>query len=112
MHDDTAGTCIGCHTLHHRITIEAADIINYYGARGDAVASDLRFPGIDADRYVRLFAKPANDRVHAGEFVCGTDRFGTRPSGFSANIDDVGAGVDHRQGIGDGQIRHDIVAAV
>ena len=59
-----------------------------------------------------LFGQCAHHGQHAASLLVGIDRGKARTRGLAAHVDDVGAGVEHRQAVLDGGIRVEVLPAI
>ncbi len=72
---------------------------------GNRGARDLGFIGVDGDRDVTIPREGFDDGQDAAELLVDRHRIGARARGFAADVEDVGAIVDHLQPVGDGARR-------
>ena len=103
--DDAAAGWIG----------EGGDIVDHGGAGGDGEDHRLGMAGVDGDEAValaRLLGDGADDREDALLLDRRRHRLGARPRRFTADIEDIGAFLHQRDGVGDGAFGRVEAAAV
>jgi hypothetical protein len=109
QHDrhDERGGCI-----QRAFAAQRAHVVDETCTGRDGGAHDFGFRGVDRDRHAHLARECFDDRNHAGDFGFGIDRFGARPRGFAANVEQVRAFFDNLQSLLDRALRLDEVSAI
>ena len=133
LRDDVAVVRIVLHRLRRALHVHRADA--GAGARRRAAASPGRpcrpvtslmisapasmaprgdggLARVDRDRHVGLLGEALDDRQDAAQLFVGVDRLGVGPRAFAADVEDVGAVGDQPQGVVDGRLRVEKLAAV
>ena len=108
-HDDAAGACRD--KLDHLGVGEARHIVDDRGAAAHGSLGDRHVARVDRDDGA-LFCQRAHHGQHATSLLVGIDRGKAGARGLAAYVDDVGAGVEHRQAVLDSGIRIEVLAAV
>ena len=80
-----------------RLVAEPANVIHDRGARIERRLSRRRLVGVDGERDAHLSSQAVDDRHHPPPFLGVVDRIGAGPGRLAANVDDVGAVIDHPQ---------------
>ena len=108
-HDDAAGARLN--KLDHLGVGEARHVVDDRGAATHGRLGNRHVARVDRDDGA-LFGQRAHHGQHAASLLVGVDRGKARARGLAAYVDDVGAGVEHRQAILDGGIRVEVLPAV
>ena len=108
-HDDAAGARLN--KLDHLGVGEAGHVVDDRGAAAHGRLGNRHMTRIDRDDGA-LFGERAHDGQHATRLLIGVDRGKAGARGLAAHVDDVGAGVEHRQAVLDGGIRVEVLPAI
>jgi hypothetical protein len=102
VHEDGAAVEFGAGRGHGGVPEVAANVVDDLGAGFDGEACGGRVVGVDGeDGGGALFEDGFDDREDAGLFFFGREGDGVRPRGFAAEVEDVGAFVEHAEGAGE-----------
>ena len=84
----------------------AADVVDDFGSGFDGGAGGGGVVGVDGeDGFGALFEDGFDDGEDAGLFFVGGEGGGVGAGGFAADVEDVGAFVEHVEGLGEGAFR-------
>ena len=108
-HDDAAGTRRD--KLDHLGVGEARHVINNRGATAHGSLGNCHMTRVDRDDGTFL-GQCAHHGQHATGLLVGVDRGKAGTRGLASHIDDVGAGVEHRQTVLDSGVRVEVLTAV
>ena len=108
-HDDAAGARLN--KLDHLGIGEAGHVVDDRGAAAHGRLGNRHMTRVDRDDGA-LLGQRAHHGQHAASLLVGVDRGKTRARGLAAHVDDVGAGVEHRQAVLDGGIRVEVLPAI
>ena len=108
-HDDAAGARRD--KLDHLGVGEARHVVNDRGAAAHGSLGDRHVARVDRDDSA-LFGQRAHHGQHAASLLVGIDRGKSGARRLAAHVDDVGAGIEHRQAVLDGGIRVEVLPAV
>ena len=108
-HDNAAGARLN--KLNHLGVGEARHVVDDRGAAAHGRLSNRHVARVNRDDSA-LFGQRAHHGQHAASLLVGVDRGKTRARGLAAHVDDVGAGVEHRQAVLDGGIRVEVFPAI
>ena len=108
-HDNAAGARLN--KLDHLGVGESRHVVDDRGAAAHGRLSNRHMTRIDRDDGP-LFGERAHHGQHATRLLVGVDRGKAGARGLAAYVDDVGAGVEHRQAVLDGGIRVEVFPAV
>ena len=108
-HDDAAGARRD--KLDHLGVGESRHVVDDRGAAAHGRLGNRHVTCVDRDDGA-LFGQRTHNGQHAASLLVGVDRGKTGARGLAAHVDDVGAGVEHRQAVLDGGIRVEMLPAV
>ena len=108
-HNDSAGARLN--KLDHLGVGEAGHVVDDRGAAAHGRLSNRHVARVDRDDGA-LFGQRAHHGQHAASLLIGIDRGKSGARGLAAHVDDVGAGVEHRQAVLDGGIRVEVLPAI
>ena len=114
VHDDHRYAGLGDHPRHQRLALQAPHVIDDGGtARQCPAAATSRLDGVDRDRHAEMDDR-RQDRRQPRQLLFQGDRLrpDIGPRRFGADVDDVGAFVDHLLGMLEGASRIGKLAAV
>ena len=97
---------------HRGIAGQAGDVVDDLGAGVDGRAGDGGLAGVDRNRNSHLRRELLDHRQHAPQLFVGSDRLGIGPRAFAADVEQVGAVGDQLQGVRDGRVAIEELAAV
>ena len=103
VHEDGAAVELGAGGGHGGVPEVAADVVDDLGSGFDGAAGGGGMKGVDGeDGFGFLFEDGLDDGEDAGLFFFGGERGGVGAGGFAADVEDVGAFVEHGDGLGEG----------
>ena len=103
VHEDCPAAELGAGCGHSGVPEVAADVVDDLGADFDGAAGSGRVVGVDGeDGGGALFQQGFDDREDAGLLFFGRERSGVGARGFAAEVEDVGAFIQHAEGLRDG----------
>ena len=108
-HDDAAGARLN--ELDHLGIGEAGHVVDDRGAAAHGRLGNRHMTRVDRDDGA-LLGQRAHHGQHAASLLVGVDRGKAGARGLAAHVDDVGAGVEHRQAVLDGGIRIEVLPAI
>ena len=103
MHEDGSAVELGAGGGHVGVPEVAADIVDDLGSGFDGAAGGGSVEGVDGeDGFGAVLEDGGNDRQDAGLFFFCCERRCVWAGGFAADVEDVGALVEHGDGLGEG----------
>ena len=108
-HDDAAGARLN--KLNHLGIGKARHVVDDRGAAAHGGLGNRHVARVDRDDGA-LFGQCAHHGQHAAGLLVGVDRGKAGARGLAADVDDVGAGIEHRQTVLDSGIWVEVLAAV
>ena len=98
MHDHQPRAAFRRRRRHVRVAAQAGNVIDERRAQRRGAAGDGRLAGVDRQGQPH-FEQWRDNGFEPRPFLCFSDRAEARPRGFRADVDDVGAGLDHCAGL-------------
>ena len=108
-HDDTAGARRD--KFDHLGVGEARHVVDDRGTAAHGRLGNRHVARVDRDDSA-LFGQRAHHGQHAASLLVGIDRGKSGARRLAAHVDDVGAGIEHRQAVLDGGIRVEVLPAI
>lgn len=103
VHQDGSTVEVGAGRGHAGVPEVAADVVDDFGSGFDGVAGCSGVEGVDGeDGLGTLLEDGFDDRDDARLFFFGGEGCGVGTGGFAPDVEDVGAFVEHRHGLGEG----------
>ncbi len=119
VHEDDAALQIGAGLGHGEIPFEAGDVVDDFGAGGDGGASGFGFICINREHRFGTVAENGFDDgedavllLLGADGIVGAEFLGAGAGGFAADVDEVGALIEHGEGVLDGGVRVEKRAAI
>ena len=120
MHEDDAAAGAGADGGHFGVPVKAGDIVEDGCTGGEGGAGGGGFVGVNGEDGGGASLEDAfDDREEAGLFLVGGDERGGGVAGvgagagaFCAEVEDICAGVEEVEGVGDGGVGVEVEAAV
>jgi hypothetical protein len=98
VHQHDGGASLGDHGAERRVELEAADVVDEGRAACDSLTRNGRLVGVDADDRAGR-REPLDDRQHAPQLLVVVQRVRAGARGLAADVQDVGAILDHPQAV-------------
>ena len=95
VHQDHRGVQARDHGGERWVVRQRGDVVDDCRARIDRAAGDAGFVRVDRDGNGNAAAKAGDDGQHASQLLVLRKRFGARPRGLAANVEEIGAVGDH-----------------
>jgi hypothetical protein len=103
MHQDGSAVEVGAGGGHVGVPEVAADVVDDFCSGFDGVAGGAGVEGVDGeDGFGTSLEDGFDDGEDAGLFFFGGEGRGVGAGGFAPDVEDVGAFVEHRHGLGEG----------
>ena len=105
VHEDGSALECGTGGGHGWVPGVAADVVDDLGAGFDGEAGGGGVVGVDGEDGVRALAEDGgDDGEDAGLFFGGGEGGGVGAGGLAADVEDLGAGVEHGESLGEGAV--------
>ncbi len=105
VHEDDSAGELGAGGGHGWIPLMAADVVDDFGSGGDGKLSGGGVEGVDGeDGFGLCFEDGGDDGEDAGLLFVGGEGDGFGAGGFAADVEEVGAGVEHGESLGNGTL--------
>lgn len=103
VHEDCSAAECGAGGGHGGVPVVAADVVDDLGSGFNGVTCSVCVEGIDGeDGFGALLQDGLDDGEDAGLLFAGGERGGVRAGGFAADVENVGAFVEHGEGLREG----------
>ncbi len=105
VHEDGSATKFGAGGGHGGIPEVAADVVDDLGSGFDGEAGGGGVVSVDGEDGLRgVFQERFDNREDTGLFFFGRERSGVGAGGFAAEVEDIGAFVEHAEGLGERRV--------